>query len=104
MGMLLIPVWIYMAIMAWKRGKGIFGNQLEAGLARKYLKYMKMLLLIAGVACVLALVGIFMHNLHSAQYGEEELIFFLLGISGLYVFMFATEISLIIFLRGRKLI
>ena len=101
-GIPLIGVWIYLLWMVWKKKTKIFPDQIEPKLAESRYRMMKVFLLVAGISLAVGIVGVIMHNVLYAQSGEEEAVFFFIGLLGLFVFIIATIIVLVVFLIGRR--
>ena len=101
-GIPLIGVWIYLLWMVWKKKTKIFPDQIEPKLAESRYKMMKVFLLVAGISLAVGIVGVIMHNVLYAQSGEEEAVFFFIGLLGLLVFIIATISGFVIFLIGRR--
>ncbi len=97
----LIVVWIYLVWMVRKK-TNIFHDQMEPKLAERRLKMLKAFLLVAGISFAAFIIGVILHNALYGLFGKEELIFFFIGISGLWAFIIATIGGLIIFLKGRR--
>lgn len=100
MGILALAFWIYLGVMVWKR-KSIFHTKMEPRLAEKHLKRLKAMLLLAGISFLVSIVGIIVHNVRSDLSGIEELLYFIIGITALYIFILASAGGLVIFLKGR---
>ena len=101
-GVLAIPVWIYLVWMVRKKNTGIFYDQMEPALAEKRLKRLKTFLTVAGLLCIVSIAGIIMHNVESALSEMEDSVFFIIGIAALWVFIILTAVGLVIFLTGRQ--
>ena len=89
----LVGIWAYLVWMVWKK---------KTELAEKNLKRLKIFLLVAVISLAVGAVGIIGHNMVSAQIGEEELVFFTIGIVGLFVFFVATAGGLVTLIKGRR--
>ena len=101
-GVALLGVWIFLVYMVRKKVTGLFDVQMEPKIARRRLKMLKILVLIAGISLA---VGILSAILHNAIYGlleKEEAISFIFAIVGLFGFVVATISGMVIFLRGRQ--
>jgi hypothetical protein len=98
----LIVVWVYLVWMVRKKKTNIFHDQMEPKLAERRLKMLKAFLLVAGISFAAFIVGVILHNALYGLFGKEELIFFFIGISGLWAFIIATVGGLVIFLKGRR--
>ena len=99
---LTLPVWTYLVFMVWKRKTTIFRDQMEPESAERRLRWLRTLLLVAGLSLLVGIVGVILHNVLSAQSGVEEQVFFFIALAGLFVFVIATTGGLVIFLRGRR--
>jgi len=99
---LAVPVWIYLVWMVRKKKTTLFRDQIEPKLAKRSLKMLKVLLLIAVMSLVVGIIGVILHNVSYAQVGVEEAVFFSIALASFFVFVVATAGSLFIFLRVRR--
>ena len=98
----LIVAWIYLVWMIRKKKINLFHDQVEPKIAERRLKMLKAFLLVAGISFAVFIIGIILHNTLYGLFGKEELVFFFIAISALYVFDIATIGGLVIFLKGRR--
>ena len=96
-----LAFWIYLGVMYRKR-KLVFHEEIEPGLAKKQLKRLKILTIVAGISFTIAIVGIIMHNVQSGLLEIEESLYFIIGIAALYIFVLASGGGLVLFIKGRK--
>ena len=98
-GAIPLAVWIYLVFMVWKKKTNIFHDQMESKLAESRLKWLKIILLLAG----LSLVTFIGNMLHIALFSPPDyeggffiaffsIILFLIGLIG----------SLVIIRIGRR--
>ena len=92
-----LAFWIYLGVMFWKR-KRVFHEEIEPQLAKKQLKRLKTLFIVAGISLIIAVVGIVMHNLSES----EEHFYFFIGIIPSYIFILTSVVGLVIFLKARQ--
>lgn len=93
--------WIYMGLNVRKQ-HSFFRPDLEVNLAGKLRKRLKGLLSVAIISFPLAVFGIVMHNVQSAQTGTEESFYFFVGIIAEYCFVLASAGGILTFLKGRQ--
>ena len=96
-----LAFWIYLGVMFWKR-KRVFHEEIEPQLAKKQLKRLKTLCIVAGISFIIAVVGVVMHNVQSSLSESEESFYFFIGIIPLYIFILTSVVSLVIFLKARQ--
>ena len=104
----LIPVWIYLVWMVWKKKTNIFHDQMEPKLAERRLKRLKTFLRVAGISfamfCVAFILLVVLVGL--LEIIEEESVSYYIGyyiaFVGLWVFTIGTVGGLVIFLKGRR--
>jgi len=96
-----LAFWIYLGVMYRKR-KLVFHEEIEPGLAKKQLKRLKILTIVAGISFTIAIVGIIMHNVQSGLLETEESLYFFIGIAALYIFVLASGGGLVLFIKGRQ--
>ena len=96
-----LAFWIYLGVM-YRKGKRVFHEEIEPGLAKKQLKRLKILIIAAGISFTIAIVGIIMHNVQSGLLEIEESLYFFIGIVALYLFILASGGGLVIFIKGRQ--
>ena len=97
-----IAVWIYLAWMVWKKKTKIFDDQMEPKLAERRLKMLKASLLVAAISFVGGIVGVVMHNVLYGLTETEEVVFFAIALSAIWLFTLATGGGLAIYLKGRQ--
>ena len=97
-----IAVWIYLAWMVWKKKTKIFDDQMEPKLAERRLKMLKASLLVAARSFVGGIVGVVMHNVLYGLTETEEVVFFAIALSAIWLFTLATGGGLAIYLKGRQ--
>ncbi len=98
----LVGVWIYLVWMVRKKKAKIFHDQMEPKLAERRLKRLKVFLLVAGISLAVGIVGVVVHNAIYGLFEIEDSVSLLIAISALYVFVIATIVGLVIFLKGRR--
>jgi len=98
----LIVVWIYLVWMVREKKANLFHDQVEPKIAERRLKMLKAFLLVAGISFAVFIVGTILHNAIYGLTGIEELVWFFIAISALYLFDIATIGGLVIFLKGRR--
>lgn len=96
-----LAFWIYLGVMYRKR-KLVFHEEIEPGLAKKQLKRLKILTIVAGISFTIAIVGIIMHNVQSGLLEAEESLYFFIGMAALYIFVLASGGGLVLFIKGRQ--
>lgn len=101
MGILSIAFWIYLGMLIWKR-KPIFQDKMESELAKKRLNSLKVVLVLAGILCLVSIGGILLHNIRSGLAGTEESLYFFIAIIATYLFILVSACGLVIFLKGRQ--
>lgn len=101
MGILAILFWIYLGVIFRKR-KRIFNEKINPGTAQKLLKWLKGILILAGISSLVSIVCIIVHNLGSSLSDSEKSRYFIIGITALYVFILSSAGGLVIFLKGRQ--
>ena len=98
----ILAVWIYLVWMIWKKKTSLFHDQMEPELAERQYKKLRKFILVAGISFAVGIVGAIVHN---ALYGlseMEEPVSFFIALAALWVFIIATIVSLVIFLKGRR--
>lgn len=101
MGILAIVFWIYLGVIVSKR-KQIFHEKINPGLAQKLLKWLKAILILAGISFLVSMVSIIVHNIGSSLSESEKSLYFIIGITALYVFILVSVGGLFIFIKGRQ--
>ncbi len=96
-----LAFWIYLGVTLWKK-HSFFSPETEAALVEKLQKRLKGLLKIAVISLPVAIAGIVIHNVHSGKTGDEESLFFYIGIIAEYFFVLASAGGIITFLKGRQ--
>ena len=99
----LIAVWIYLALMVWKKKTNIFHDQMEPKLAERRYKMLKAFLLVAVISWVMIWVSIFLgpHIFHLPGEAMDNVVF-PIAFSFHVVSSMATIGGLVIFLKGRR--
>ncbi len=101
-GMLIaLAFWVYLGVLFWKR-KRVFHEEIEPQLAKKQLKRLKILSIVAGISFIIAVVGIVTHNVQSSLPETKESLYFFIGIIATYIFILASVVSFVIFLKSRQ--
>ena len=98
---LALAFWIYLGVLFWKR-KRVFHEEIEPQLAKKQLKRLKILSIVAGISFIIAVVGIVTHNVQSSLPDTKESLYFFIGIIVSYIFILTSIVSLVIFLKARQ--
>ena len=98
----LVAVWIYLARVVWKSNREVFHDQIEPELAEKRLKRLKAFLMVAGIWFVVFIVGAIVHNVLYGISEIEEPVSFIVALVALCVFVIATIVALVMFLKGRR--
>ncbi len=96
-----IAFWAYLWVMFFKK-KPIFHEEIELQLAKKKLKRLKTLSIVAGLFFIIGIVGIVIHNLQSSLSETHEFLYFFIGIIALYIFILSSIVSLVLFLESRQ--
>ena len=98
-----LVVWILLAWMAWKRKTGIFHDQMEPGLAKRRLKWLRALLLVGAMAFAMIWVSILLagYVFHLPAELMDSVVRYI-AFSFLGVFDMATAGGLVILLKGRR--
>ncbi len=102
LGVALIGVWIYLVYMVRKKKANLFHDQVEPEIAERRLKKLKTFLLVAGISLAVGIVGVILHNALYGLFEIEEPVSLVIALVGLYVFVIATIVGLVIFLNGRR--
>ena len=97
-----IAVWIYLVWMVRKKKANLFHDQVEPKLAERRLKMLKACLLAAAISFAGGIVGVIVHNAIYGLTETEELTFFIIALSALWLFTLATSGGLVIFLKGQR--
>lgn len=101
-GIPLIGVWVYLLWMIQKKKTKIFSEKVEAKLAERRLKKLKVFLLVAGISLAVGIVGIITHGVLGITLEiEEEVVSFIIALVGIWMFIASTIAGLSIFLTGR---
>lgn len=102
LGMILsLALWVYFGVMFLKK-KRILNEEIEPQLAKKQLKRLKTLSIVAGISFIIGVVGIVIHNVQSSLSETHEFLYFYIGILAWYIFILVSVISLVIFLKSRQ--
>jgi hypothetical protein len=100
-GIPLIAVWIFLVWAVRKKKDKIFAVQVEPEVAGRRLKRLKVILMVAGIALAVGIVGVVLHNVIYGLTENEEVVSFSIGFLGLVVFVVSTIYCLVVFLIGR---
>jgi len=95
-------IWIYLVREVWKQRKKELKSQMEEGISESYLKRLQVLLKVAGAALLVFIVGSVIHNVISGLYEIDEPISFIIAIASLVLFVAATAVGLVTFIKGQK--
>jgi hypothetical protein len=102
MGVLAILAWVYLVMKIRKQEVMIFQDQVEPALAERLLKKMKVLVIVAGCAFLVFIVGAFLQrDTHNLTMFDVPLPFIIILVS-VWVFIFSTFGSLMILLKGQQ--
>ena len=100
-----LVAWIFMMREVRTKKTDIFAEQINIKSAEKRLKILNILLVIGGVTFLIGLAGVIAYNAIYAVNETEDAVTFILGISGLAIFVITTISSLLVFIfRRRKLV
>ena len=102
MGIPALIIWIYLIREVWKQRKKEVKGQMEEGISESHLKRLQILLIAAGAAFIVFIVGSVFHNMISGLYEIEESISLIIAIAGLLLFVAVTAVGLFTFIRGRR--
>jgi hypothetical protein len=102
MGVLAILAWVYLVMKIRKQEVLIFQDLVEPALAERLLKKMKVLLIVAGCAFLLFIFGAFLQRDTHNQTIFEVPLPFIITLVSVWVFIFSTFGSLMIFLKGQQ--
>jgi len=92
---------IYLAWMVWKKKAQIFHDQMEPKLAERRLKWLKIILLVAGLSLT-AYIGLMLHIVIFRPPDYEGAVAFFIALASLMLFLIANIIGLVILLKGRR--
>lgn len=95
-------IWIYLIREVWKQRKKELKDQIEKGISESHLKRLQVLLKVAGAALIVFIVGSVFHNVISGLYEIEESISLIIAIAGLLLFVAATAVGFLTYIRGRR--
>ncbi len=96
-----LAFWIYLGVMIWKK-KRVFHEEIEPQLAAKQLTRLKRLSIVAGMFFIIAVVCIIIHNVQSKLPEPHDTYYFIIGIITLYLFILASIVGIVIFLKARQ--
>ena len=97
-----IAVWVYLVVMMRRNGTKIFHEQMAPELVKKRYKMLKTSLWVGVLSIAAGIVGVVVHNVVYGLTETEELVFFLIALSALWLFTIATGAGLFIYIRGRQ--
>ena len=97
-----IVVWIYLVWQVRKKKTKIFDDQMEPKLAKRRLKMLKTSLWVGVISVAAGIVGVVVHNAIFGLTETEEVVFFVIALSALWLFILATGAGLFIYIRGRR--
>ena len=101
---LAVGVWIYLVRMIRRRKNNIFKDQMESQISERYLKRLKVLLIVAGILFFVGISSTILHNVLSGLSKIEEPVSFIIAFVAFLIFVITTAGGLFIFLKGRKLV
>ena len=96
-----LALWVYFGVMFLKK-KRVFHEKIEPQLAKRQLKRLKNLGIVAGLSFIIAVVSIVVHNLQSNLSETHEFLYFYIGIIALYLFILVSIVSFVILLMLRQ--
>ena len=99
---ILLGAWIYFVRMVWKKGTGLFHEEMKPELAERRLKRLKTFLVVTGTSMA---VGFTVPAVWGVleQYGiVEDPVSMIIWLLGIIAFIIATIGSLVTFLKGRR--
>ena len=94
-------VWLFLVWMVWKRKTNIFHDQMEPKIAERRLKWLKIILLVAGLSLT-AYIGLMLHIVIFRPPDYEGAVAFFIALASLMLFLIANIIGLVILLKGRR--
>jgi hypothetical protein len=97
-----LVAWIYIVWNVWKKRTIEFDNQMEPENAGRLIRRLKAYLTVAGFSFVLFVTGAIVHNVLYGMTGTEDIVFLLLAIVAHVVFILATAVGLVLFLKARQ--
>ena len=92
-------VWLFLVWMVWKRKTNIFHDQMEPKIAERRLKWLKIILLVAGLSLT-AYIGLMLHIVIFRPPDYEG--GFFIAFFSLMLFLIANISGLVILLKGRR--
>ena len=101
-GIFAVGVWIYLIRMVRKQKNSVFNDQMEQKITQWHLKRLKAFLIVGGFSF---LVFIFSAIVHNVLYGLSEIektVSFFIALAALLVFIVATTVGLVIFIKARQ--
>ena len=100
--LLALGIWLYLVWKVWNKKANMFNNQVEAATAKKLLKRLKILLLIAGIAFAAFIFWAVRHNVQPGVPEAEKTVSLVIALVAHVVFVVATAAGLAEFLEGRR--
>ena len=97
-----LGAWIYMVWNIWKKQINVFDNQVEPGNAKRLIKRLKTYLTVAGFSFILFVTGAIVHNVLYGLTDTEDIVFLIIASVAHVLFILATAISLVLFLKARQ--
>jgi hypothetical protein len=94
--------WIYLLWVVRTGGTRVFEGHLDSTSAERLLQRLKTLLVIAGLALTVFIVGAILHNVRSDSSGSEEATWLFVALVALGVFILATVAGVLSLVRGRR--
>ncbi|MFC2048328.1 hypothetical protein ACFLSK_02725 [Chloroflexota bacterium] len=98
-GAIPLAVWIYLVFMVWKKKTNIFPDQMESKLAERRLKWLKIILLVAGLSLA-AFIGFMLHIVIFRSLDYEG--GFFIAFFSIMLLLIANISGLVILRKGRR--
>ena len=101
-GIFAVGVWIYLVRMVRKQKNSVFNDQMGQTITKRHLKRLKAFLIVAGFSFLVFIVGAIVHNVLHGLSEIEETVSFFIALVALLVFIVATAVGMVIFLKARQ--
>ncbi len=103
-GLILLPVWIYLVFVTLKKKSNIFHDQMKPELAERRLRRLKAFLLVAGISLAAFIANLVLYFAIGDPSGEEDepAVVFFIAVFSYVLFNIGAIGGLVIFLKGRE--
>ena len=95
-------VWIYLVRMVRRQERSVLNDQMAPTTSERHLGRLKALLIVAGLAFLVFVVGAIVHNATHGPSAMEQTSSFLVALVALGVFVIATAAGMALFLTERQ--